>query len=57
MPAGSTYFPSSMGMSFVIAPETKEIVIDAEWGQYLRIKSERNKTRTATPRTCGSAGR
>jgi hypothetical protein len=40
VPAGSTYFPASMGLSFVVATETKEIVVDAEWGQYLRIKSE-----------------
>src|SRR5262245_9319459 len=35
VPAGSTYFPSSMGLSFVVAAEAKEIVIEAEWGQYL----------------------
>lgn len=39
VPAGSTYFPSSMGLSFVVDADTKDIVIDAEWGQYLRIKS------------------
>lgn len=39
VPAGSTYFPSSMGLSFVVAPETKAIVVEAEWGQYLRVKS------------------
>jgi len=39
VPAGSTYFPSSMGMSFVVAADTTEIVVEADWGQYLRIKS------------------
>ena len=39
VPAGSTYFPSSMGLSFVVDADTKDIVIDADWGQYLRIKS------------------
>src|SRR5665811_612894 len=39
VPAGSTYFPSSMGLSFVVATEAKEIVVEAEWGQYLRVKS------------------
>src|SRR3984893_14237250 len=40
VPAGSTYFPSSMGLSFVASDEAKEIVIEAEWGQYLRVKSD-----------------
>ncbi|UTV80128.1 DISARM system helicase DrmA [Acidithiobacillus sp. YTS05] len=39
VPAGSTYFPSSMGLSFVVSPEAEEIVVEAEWGQYLRTKS------------------
>jgi len=39
VPAGSTYFPSSMGLSFVVAEEASVIVVEAEWGQYLRIKS------------------
>src|SRR5438874_12129322 len=40
VPAGSTYFPSSMGMSFVVDGSAKQIVIETEWGRYLRIKSE-----------------
>src|SRR5258708_2119362 len=40
VPAGSTYFPSSMGLSFVVASDTKEIAIEANWGQYLRVKSD-----------------
>jgi len=39
VPAGSTYFPSSMGLSFVVSAEVKEIIVEAEWGQYLRTKS------------------
>lgn len=39
VPAGSTYFPSSMGLSFVVSAEAKEIIVEAEWGQYLRAKS------------------
>ena len=54
VPAGSTYFPSSMGMSFVVAAETKEIVVEAEWGQYLRVKSARSTTRTAARPMSGS---
>jgi hypothetical protein len=49
VPAGSTYFPSSMGLSFVIAAETKEIVVEAEWGQYLRIKSTTQQKKDGSP--------
>ena len=49
VPAGSTYFPSSMGMSFVVAADTKEIVVEAEWGQYLRIKSATQKKKDGSP--------
>jgi hypothetical protein len=49
VPAGSnTYFPSSMGLSFVAA-ETKEIVVEAEWGQYLRVKSAVQTNKDGTP--------
>ena len=43
VPAGSTYFPSSMGLSFVVSAETKDIIVEAEWGQYLRAKSTLQK--------------
>lgn len=49
VPAGSTYFPSSMGMSFVVAAETKEIVVEAEWGRYLRIKSATQQKKDGSP--------
>src|ERR1022692_4389174 len=49
VPAGSTYFPSSMGMSFVVASDTKEIVVEAEWGQYLRIKSDTQQKKDGAP--------
>ena len=48
VPAGSTYFPSSMGLSFVVAPEAKEILVEAQWGQYLRIKSDVQKKKDGT---------
>lgn len=32
VPAGGTYFPSSMGLSFVVAAETQQLVVEAEWG-------------------------
>ena len=49
VPAGSTYFPSSMGMSFVVALETTEIAVEAEWGHYLRIKSATQQKKDGSP--------
>jgi len=49
VPAGSTYFPSSMGLSFVVAADAKAITIEAEWGQYLRIKSDTQETNDGKP--------
>jgi len=49
VPAGSTYFPSSMGLSLVAATEANEIVVEAEWGQYLRIKSEVQQNKDGNP--------
>ncbi len=49
VPAGGTYFPSSMGLSFVVAAEVKSIVIEAEWGQYRRIKSVTQHNRDGNP--------
>jgi hypothetical protein len=49
VPAGNTYFPSSMGLSFVVAAGTKEIVVEAEWGQYLRVKSALQTNKDGTP--------
>ena len=49
VPAGSTYFPSSMGLSFVVAAEAKEIVVEAEWGQYLRVKSDTQNNKDGNP--------
>ena len=37
VPAGGTYFPSSMGMSFVVAANVTEIVIEATWGCLCRL--------------------
>ena len=49
VPAGSTYFPSSMGLSFVVASEVKEIVVEADWGQYLRVKSAKQVKKDGSP--------
>ena len=48
-PASSTYFPSSMGLSFVVAADIREIVIEAMWGQYLRVKSETQENKAGNP--------
>ena len=38
-----------MGLSFVVAAETKEIVVEADWGQYLRIKSTTQQKKDGSP--------
>jgi hypothetical protein len=38
-PSVSSFFPNSIGMSFVVENETKAILIKTEWGRYRRIKS------------------
>lgn len=49
VPAGSTYFPSSMGLSFVVAADEHEIVISADWGQYLKVSSEAQLKKDGNP--------
>jgi hypothetical protein len=49
VPAGSTYFPSSMGLSFVADGDAKEIVVECKWGRYLRIKSPTQVNKTGNP--------
>lgn len=38
-PPAATFYPNSIGMSFVVETEAKAILIKTEWGRYLRIKS------------------
>ncbi len=38
-PPTSTFFPNSIGMSFVVESEAKGILIKTEWGRYHRLKS------------------
>jgi len=38
-PPASTFFPNSIGMSFVVETEAKAILINTEWGRYRRVKS------------------
>jgi hypothetical protein len=49
VPAGNTYFPSSMGISFVAELHAKEIVVTCEWGRYLRVKSATQVTKAGNP--------
>lgn len=49
VPAGNAYFPSSMGLSFVVAAEVREILVEADWGQYPRIKSATQQHRDGNP--------
>lgn len=49
MPPAGTYFPSSMGMSFVVAAETHQIIVEAEWGHYQRIHSTTQKKKDGNP--------
>lgn len=51
VPSGSTYFPSSMGMSFVVAEKTQGIVVSCEWGHYHRVKSETQQRFDGNPAT------
>jgi hypothetical protein len=36
----SSFFPSSMGMSFVVGADARELVVETSWGQYWKIESE-----------------
>jgi hypothetical protein len=49
VPAGNTYFPSSMGISFIADLSAKEMVVECEWGRYLRIKSETQVNKIGNP--------
>lgn len=49
VPPVGTYFPSSMGMSFVVAANIREIVVEAEWGHYQRIHSPTQKKKDGGP--------
>jgi hypothetical protein len=49
VPAGNTYFPSSMGLSFVADLNATQLVVECEWGRYLRIKSPTQVTKVGNP--------
>ena len=54
VPPVGTYFPSSMGMSFVVTADIREIVVDVEWGHYQRIHSPIQKKKDGVPHLCGN---
>lgn len=48
-PSNDSMFPSSMGMSFVVDPEEKAILVKSEWGRYKRITSAIQVRRDGSP--------
>lgn len=50
-PAATTFFPNSIGMSFVVEPGVKELLFRTHWGRYRRVKSEIQEN----PKTGGPA--
>ena len=51
-------FPSSIGMTFTVDGDAREIQITARWGHYMRVESETEVTSRGTPRrVCGSGCR
>ena len=45
-----TFFPNSIGMSFVVDRDEKAILVHAQWGRYRRVKSEtQGKRATGQP--------
>jgi hypothetical protein len=57
VPAGSTYFPSSMGISFVADSEAKEMSSSANGAVTSESKARRSSTKLAIPPACGSESR
>jgi hypothetical protein len=51
-PPAATFFPNSIGMSFVVDPVAEEIRVEAEWGRYFRVQSS-----TQTNDQSGNAAR
>jgi hypothetical protein len=49
VPSGSNFFPSSMGLSFVVDEAAKAINVECEWGRYRRIHSETQENRSGNP--------
>jgi hypothetical protein len=50
VPVTQAHFPSSFGLTFSVGCNTKSLVIEASWGQYLKVKKENQiNERTGAP--------
>jgi len=49
-PRADSMFPSSLGLTFVVASEAKALHVEASWGQYLRQESETETTEAGNPK-------
>jgi hypothetical protein len=60
-PQAKAIFPSSIGMSFCVAPGVESILVTPSWGTYDRVQSEYLQTNTGKPKKiwkripCGGA--
>ena len=54
--AKAAMFPSSSGMSFVLAPEATEFEVSADWGRYLKEQREPEDRTQAQPQFRTSTG-
>ena len=43
VPPKDTFFPNSMGMSFMVDPHAKGLLVKTEWGRYEKIASDTQK--------------
>lgn len=48
-PPTDSFFPTAMGMSFMVKPETKLIEIQTEWGRYRKEESPTQKKKEGAP--------
>ena len=50
VPVQQAQFPSSFGLTFCVGCDTKELLVEASWGQYLKVKKEDQvNERTGSP--------
>jgi hypothetical protein len=49
-PRADSMFPSSMGLTFVVANDAKALRVEASWGQYLRSPSATEVTEAGNPK-------
>ncbi len=48
-PAGASFFPSAMGLSFVVDTAETALSVEAEWGRYVKEESATQVTREGNP--------